>query len=71
MTPETTLPAITLRVSDRSTMDEALDAAEAAVRRHAMRQRDCGILVTRHSHDTFTLALSPEVPFGITREAGS
>lgn len=69
MTSHPDLPAITLRVSDRSAMDRELDTAEAALRDLAVIDGGCGILVTRHSHGTFTLSLTPEVPFGITQEA--
>lgn len=57
-----------LSVSDRSTMELQLEEAVDAARLKAMQHRTCGILVTRHDYTRFTVELSPEVPFGITRE---
>ncbi|WP_035749200.1 hypothetical protein [Arthrobacter sp. 35W] len=47
---------------------ELLDDAEAVLRQAAMCQQSSGILVTRHSHARYTLALSDTVPFGETWE---
>jgi hypothetical protein len=62
------LSVITVQVGDVSHMDEELDAAEERMRRLALERGDCGILVTRHTHCTFTVALSRDVAFGVTRE---
>jgi hypothetical protein len=59
---------LTLTVSDRQSMDRELDAAVAAAKSHALDGKSHGILVTRHGVDTFTVALSDTVPFGLTRE---
>ena len=59
---------LTLTVSDRQSMDSELDAAVAAAKAHALDGKSHGILVTRHGVDTFTVALSDTVPFGLTRE---
>lgn len=55
-------------VSDRASMDRQLDEAVALIRERAPRGGRQGILVTRHGYDSFTVALSDEVPFGLTRE---
>lgn len=65
ITPDLTL---TVTVTDRASMDRQLDEAVTVARARAMRERCRGILVTRHGHDSFTVALSDTVPFGLTRE---
>lgn len=60
--------SITITVPDHESMYRQLDAAVATAREQAMRERDRGILVTRHALDTFTIELSAEVPFGLTVE---
>lgn len=59
---------LTLTVADRASMDSELDAAVTAAKAHALAGKSHGILVTRHGVDTFTVALSDTVPFGLTRE---
>jgi hypothetical protein len=65
-----TAPDLTLKVTatDRPSMDDQLDEAVATLRTRALSERREGILVTRHGHDSFTVALSGTVPFGVTRE---
>ena len=59
---------LTLTVADRPSMDSERDAAVTAAKAHALAEKRHGILVTRHSVDKFTVALSETVPFGLTRE---
>ncbi|CAM3158605.1 hypothetical protein PSET11_00112 [Arthrobacter ulcerisalmonis] len=59
---------ITLNVSDRQSMDTEIEAAVNAAKVHALTEKTHGILVTRIGADTFTVALSDTVPFGLTRE---
>ncbi|MGZ3387541.1 MAG: hypothetical protein ACXVB5_21925 [Isosphaeraceae bacterium] len=47
---------------------ERLDAAEKLAQERALRQGSHGILVTRHGSTSFTVALSEDVPYGITQE---
>lgn len=54
--------------TDRDSRDRQLDAAVAVARTRAMREGRRGILVTRHAYDSFTVALSDDVPFGLTLE---
>lgn len=59
---------LTLTVADRKSMDSQLDDAVSAAKAAALAGKRHGILVTRHSMDRFTVALSESVPFGMTRE---
>ena len=56
------------RVGCRTEMHEKLDAAVAAARVEACTDRTRGVLVIRHEFNRFSVALSPDVPFGLTRE---
>lgn len=56
------------RVKDRAELEEKLDAAVAAAHGNAMADGTCGVLVTRHDFARFSVALSPDVPFGIVQE---
>lgn len=53
---------------DRADMERQLDEAVTVARKRAMYDRRQGILVTRHDYDSFTVALTDAVPFGLTRE---
>jgi hypothetical protein len=64
-TPEFT---IALTVADRANMERQLDQAVSYAKTEAMIERPRGILVTRHSFESFSVALSDAVPFGETRE---
>ena len=47
---------------------ERLEAAERSAQERALREGNQGILVTRHGPTSFTVALSADVPYGITQE---
>ena len=47
---------------------ERLDAAEKLARERALSEGSHGILVTREGPTSFTVNLSPDVPYGITQE---
>lgn len=49
-------------------MEHQLEEAMATARSAAMQDGRHGILVTRHTYDSFTISLSDAVPFGLTRE---
>lgn len=49
----------------RAELDEAITFAE----RVASKWGTCGVLVTRLDYGRFTVAISPDVPYGITCEA--
>jgi hypothetical protein len=57
--------------ADRITLDRQLDHAEFLAQQAAMKDRTGGVLITRHSPDRFTVAVSESVPFGVTRELSS
>ncbi|MDQ6740241.1 MAG: hypothetical protein M3021_07720 [Actinomycetota bacterium] len=60
----------TLRVTvnDKANMDDEISAAVDMARENAMKDRQRGILVTREGLASFTVAVSDEVPYGITQE---
>ncbi|MFD1212755.1 hypothetical protein ACFQ36_11985 [Arthrobacter sp. GCM10027362] len=49
-------------------LQEQLDTAHEEVRSLAVSGGRHEILITRHRHDAYTLAVSPEVPYGMTYE---
>ena len=49
-------------------LQKQLDAAHKEVRSLAISGQRHGLLVTRHSHNSYTIAVSPEVPYGMTYE---
>ncbi|MET4591241.1 hypothetical protein [Arthrobacter sp. 754] len=57
-----------VKVTDASALDDYLNSAVDLARQHAAVTGLCGILVTRHAYDTYTVAVSETVPFGETRE---
>ncbi|PNH86200.1 hypothetical protein CXZ05_02100 [Arthrobacter sp. AFG20] len=50
-------------------IDEDLGRAVELVQRRAMTDGRHGILVTRHSAGSFSVAVSADVPYGVTRES--
>lgn len=59
------IPSVTVKVEDATSRDLQLEHATSILRERAT---DWGILVTRVDFTTFTIALSPDIPFGFTRE---
>lgn len=57
-----------ITATDRASMERQLDEAVAVVQTRAMLEGRHGILVTRHAYDSFSVALSGAVPFGLTLE---
>ena len=49
------------------TLENDLNAAEQIAREHAMQHGLHGVLVTQHGYTSFTVTLSPDVPYGLTR----
>lgn len=49
-------------------LQEQLNIAHEEVRSLAISGGRNGVLITRHRHDTFTVAVSPDVPYGMTYE---
>lgn len=61
----TATSTVTVRVEDPASRDRQLERATSLLREKAT---GYGILVTRVDYTTFTIALSPEVAYGQTRE---
>lgn len=57
-----------VKVHDALVLDDYLNSAVDLARQYASSTGLCGILVTRHSHDTYTVVVSESVPFGETHE---
>jgi hypothetical protein len=64
------LPDLVLEITahDPGTIETELNAAVETVLTQAMRARSCGVLVTQHGYNRYTVALSPDVPYGQTHE---
>ncbi|UVJ40579.1 hypothetical protein [Arthrobacter sp. CJ23] len=64
------LPVVVLEITayDPGTLETELNAAVETLLTQAMQERVCGILVTQHGYNRYTVALSPDVPYGETRE---
>ena len=61
----TATSTITINVKDSASRDRQLEQATSLLRGKAT---SCGILVTRVDFTTFTIALSPQIAYGLTRE---
>lgn len=59
---------ISITATDRAGMECQLDEAVDRAKALALQEGGQGILVTRTSPGSFTVALSDMVPFGLTRE---
>lgn len=64
------LPDLVLEITahEPGTIETELNTAVETVLTQAMRERSSGILVTQHGYNRYTVALSPDVPYGETRE---
>lgn len=56
---------IVVKVEDAASVDRELEHASSILREKAT---SWGLLVTRVDFTTYTVALSPDIPFGFTRE---
>lgn len=65
--PQPTL-VIDVNVDSPANLHDRLNAAVDAAREEAIKHGRHGILVTQHGYSSFTVAVSPEVPFGLTAE---
>jgi hypothetical protein len=64
----TSTDRIDIEVTNRHHLDEELDAAVHRLQEVALLTGTHGILVTRLGPGRYTVALSDQVPFGMTRE---
>jgi hypothetical protein len=68
-TERTDLPmSLTITADEADSFMKELDAAITAVQRIAMASGREGVLVTRKGCRSFMIELTPEVPYGMTRE---
>lgn len=56
------------KVQEKATLNERLSAEVAAAHADPRTKTGMGVLLTRHEFDRFSVALSADVPFGITQE---
>ncbi|MDR6417703.1 hypothetical protein [Pseudarthrobacter sulfonivorans] len=57
------------RVEGTNELEEKLESAVGTARDQAlMGCHNRGVLVTRHDFDHYSVSLSPQIPFGLTRE---
>lgn len=68
MTAMKLFPVLDVIVESAAHMHERINAAVEAVRELSSEHGRHGILVTQHSYTSYTVTLSPEVPFGMTME---
>ena len=68
MITATACPIYSVTADEHQLIAERLDAAEKFARAQALKGGSHGILVTRHGPTSFTVTLSTDVPYGITRE---
>ena len=59
---------MTVRATDRASLERQLNGAVDAALTLAMQEGRQGIMVTQHDPVSFTVDLSDAVPFGLTRE---
>jgi hypothetical protein len=64
----TSSDSIDIQVTSRHLLDEQIDAAVRRLQEVALLTGTHGILVTRIGPGRYTVALSDQVPFGMTRE---
>lgn len=57
-----------IRIQHKAELYEKLNAAVAAAHGDALGNRRHGVLVTRHDYVHFSVFLTSEVPYGLTRE---
>ena len=61
-------PTYFVEAGEPQLLEHNLNAAVDAALEHALKDGRHGILVTRHGHTTYTVAVSAEVPYGQTME---
>ena len=59
---------VEVTVNTRKALERELDTAVDIVSRQARQLGRHGVMVTRHSYTTFTVAISEGVPYGRTEE---
>lgn len=59
---------VEVRVTDAASLQDQLTAGVEIVQQQAISYGRHGVLITQHGYTAFTIAISPEVPYGETRE---
>lgn len=59
---------VEIRVTDGKNLEKHLDQAVEKAIRKALVNSSCGVMVTRHDQQTFSVELTRDVPFGIISE---
>jgi len=67
MTNEISHPTITIKARDALSLQADLHKAEQTARVHAA-ALGLGVMVTQHDYSTYSVTISPNVPYGETRE---
>lgn len=67
MLVKTSAHSVHVTISSAANLEETLNKAVDILFRTAV-ANNCGILITRHSHELYTADVHPGVPFGLTRE---
>ena len=57
-----------IKVQEKATLNQRRNASVAAAHADPRTKTGMGVLLSRHKFDRFSVALSPNVPFGITQE---
>lgn len=68
MITATTGPIYHVTADEPQLIAHRLDSAEKLAQERAQQEGNHGILVTRNGSTSFTVALSADVPYGITQE---
>jgi hypothetical protein len=61
-------PTYHVTADEPQLLAERLEVAEKLARERALRDGNHGVLVTRHGLTSFTVDLSPDVPYGTSQE---
>lgn len=68
MIDQTMRYAVKVRITHRKELENKLDRAVEGAIQEALKEPGCGVLVTRHDRQTFTVELSHDVPPGTISE---
>lgn len=68
MTTETGTHILEIKAHDANSLQDHLNAALLMAQGKAISECRHGILVTQHGYTSYTVAITPDVPYGETRE---
>ncbi|MDD1475398.1 MULTISPECIES: hypothetical protein [Micrococcaceae] len=61
-------PILEVTVDDPDSLQSELTSAVDTVRAYAIREGRHGIMMTQHGYASYKVFVSPEVPYGLTKE---